>query len=385
MKILRFVLCLFASATVLFSLPGRDVSADAKPTSILPTEFSGWNLVGKMQDSRDPAVADPVNAAVLKEYGFADLNSAIYARDDGRKLTLKAARFKDASGAYGAFTYYKIPQMQKEKIGDQGASFNERVLFYRGNILIDAQFERLSAMSAAELRDLSAALPPPPGNAAGLPGLPAYLPTQNYVKNTAKYVVGPVALDKVGAPINEQFVDFNAGAEVVLGDYAMSDGAARLLLISYPTPQIAMEHLRRIDSAKQQTSLGSPAIDPETTFDKRTGPIVAVVSGSISPSEAKSMLASVNYEADVTWNENTYFSRKDNAGNLLVNVIYLCAIIGGFAVISGVAFGGIRLLAKRFFPDKLFDRPDMGLISLHLSGDGHQASTADVSSSINAG
>ena len=385
MKILRFFLFVAVTAIPVFALSGPPAAGNGKQAAVLPAEFSGWTLVGKMQASGDPAVADPVNAAVLKEYGFADLSSAVYTRDDGRKLTLKAARFQDASGAYGAFTYYKIPQMQKEKIGDQGASFNERVLFYRGNILIDAQFERLSAMSAAELRDLSAALPPPPGNAAGLPGLPAYLPAKDYVKNTAKYVVGPAALEKVGDPINAQLVDFNAGAEVVLGDYSTSDGQARLTLISYPTPQIAMEHLRRIDSAKQQTSQGSPAIDPATTFDKRTGPIVAVVSGSISPSEAKSMLASVNYEADVTWNQNTYFSRKDNAGNLLVNVIYLCAIIGGFAVVSGVAFGGIRLLAKRFFPDKLFDRPDMGLISLHLSGDGQQSRTADVSSSTKAG
>jgi hypothetical protein len=384
MKILRIFFLAVVTAIPIFALSGPPVAGNGK-TSILPTEFSGWNLVGKMQASRDPAVADPVNAAVLKEYGFTELNSAVYARDDGRKLTLKAARFQDASGAYGAFTYYKIPQMQKEKIGDQGASFNERVLFYRGNILVDAQFQRLSAMSAAELRDLSAELPPPPGNAAGLPGLPAYLPAKDYVKNTAKYVVGPAALEKVGDPINAQLVDFNAGAEVVLGDYSTSDGQARLTLISYPTPQIATEHLRRIDSAKQQTSQGPPTIDPATTFDKHTGPIVAVVTGSISPSDAKSMLASVNYEADVTWNQNTYFSRKDNAGNLLVNVIYLCAIIGGFAVVSGVAFGGIRLLAKRFFPDKLFDRPDMGLISLHLSGDGQQASAADVSSSINAG
>jgi hypothetical protein len=274
--------------------------------------------------------------------------------------------------------------MQNEKIGDQGASFNERVLFYRGNILIDAVFDKLSAMSAAELRDLAAALPPPPGNAGGLPGLPAYLPTQNYAKNTAKYVVGPAALEKVGAPLSAQLVDFNAGAEVVLGDYNTSGGGARLLLVAYPTPQIATEHLRRIDAAKQQTAQGLGALDPLTIFDKRSGPIVAVVSGPISQSEAKSLLASVNYEADVTWNENTYLARRNDPANFIVNVIYLCAIIGGFAIISGVAFGGIRILTKRFFPDRLFDSPEMGLISLHLSGEGPSAGAPNVSPSIEA-
>jgi hypothetical protein len=76
----------------------------------------------------------------------------------------------------------------------------------------------------------------------------------------------------------------------------------------------------------------------------------------------------VNYEADVTWNENTYFTKKDNIGNLIVNVIYLCAIIGGFAIVAGIAFGGVRVLVKRFWPDRVFDRAeDVELISLHLS------------------
>ncbi len=384
MKILRFLLLFAVSGMSCFPLSGPPSAANNKPTSVLPTEFAGWNLVGTPQTSKDPAVADPVNAAVLKEYGFTGFNSAVYTRDDGRKLTVRAARFQDASGAYGAFTFYKSPQMQREKIGDQGASFNERVLFYRGDIVIDAQFDKLSAMSAAELRDLSAELPPPPANAAGLPGLPEYLPTKDYVKNTARYIVGPEALQKLGGPLSSQLVDFNAGAEVVLGDYATADSQARLALISYPTPQIAMVHFRAIESAKQQSAQGPPELDPATTFDKRTGPIVVVVSGPISKGDAKSLLSAVNYEADVTWNKNTYFSRRDDPANFIVNVIYLCAILGGFAIISGVAFGGVRILARRLFPDRLFDRPDMGIISLHLSANVPSSSAADVSSSIKA-
>ena len=54
--------------------------------------------------------------------------------------------------------------MLKETIPDKAASLNERVLFYRGNVLVDVVFEKLSAMSAAELRELSLALPMPAGN-----------------------------------------------------------------------------------------------------------------------------------------------------------------------------------------------------------------------------
>ncbi|HKS71653.1 MAG TPA: DUF6599 family protein, partial [Terriglobales bacterium] len=209
--------------------------------SMLPKQFGGWQMSGPAKSSTDPVVADAINPALLKEYGFTDLESATYTRDDGRKLTVKAARFNDASGAYGAFTFYRMPQMISEQIGDQGASLNERILFLRGNILVDAVFAKLSAMSAAELRELSSDLPLPPGNAANLPNLPSYLPRQSLVANSTKYALGPIALENLSAPIPADLVDFNAGAEVVMADYKGSGGDATLLVISYPTPQIAAE------------------------------------------------------------------------------------------------------------------------------------------------
>src|SRR5579863_6048579 len=196
--------------------------------AVLPAAFAGWQLAQPPHSSSDPAAADPVNADLMKEYGFTDFESAIYTRDDGRKLTLKAARFQDASGAYGAFTYYRVPDMQNEEIGTKGASLNQRVLFFKGNILVDAVFERLSAMSAAELRELSAHLPRPIGSAENLPVLPRYLPARFFVSNTAKYIVGPIGLEKAAAPLAASYVDFSKGAEVMMGNYRTSDGGATL-------------------------------------------------------------------------------------------------------------------------------------------------------------
>jgi hypothetical protein len=60
-------------------------------------------------------------------------------------------------------------------------------------------------------------------------------------------------------------------------------------------------------------------------FDKRTGPIVAIAAGSLSESDAQTLLGAVNWKPSVTWNENTYFDKKDNIANLLVNIIHSCA------------------------------------------------------------
>jgi hypothetical protein len=345
---------------------------------MLPQAFGGWHLAAAAQTSSNSESADPTNAALLKEYGFKDFEGGTYTRADGRKLKIKAARFEDASGAYGAFTFYKMPEMLNEKIGDQGVSLNERVLFYRGNVLVDAVFQQLSAMSAAELRELAEALPRPGGSIANLPGLPAYLPKESSIKNTEKYIVGPVGLEADGAPLPLKYVDFSKSAEVVLGAYNLSGARATLMLISYPTPQIAATQLKEIDSAQQAHQLDS------IVTAKRTGPILVLASGPVSSGDAKALVSDVNYDADVTWNERTNFTRRDNAANLIVGVILLAAIVCGISIVAGIAFGGFRLAINRLLPGKVFDRPeDIEFISLHLSDNPEKSTRSDVSSSIN--
>ncbi len=340
-------------------------------TAILPQSFAGWEMQGKAQTGTDPATADPANAGVLKEYRFSDLESATYTRDDGRTLKIRAARFADASGAFGAYTFYLQPSMSREQIGDQGASLGDRVLFYRGHILIDAQFSKETPMSGAELRELAGTLPRPGGNTANLPTFIDFMPRKDYVANTQKYVMGPVALDKINAPVPTSLVDFGASPEVSLAHYTTPSGEATLMLISYPTPQLAAEHLRKIDAAHQlaQPQSGISEITGSGTFfDKRTGPIVAIASGGISDSDAKSLLGRVNYEANVTWNTPTDNSEVRDLYKLILNIVVLCAILAGLAIIAGIAFGGFRILMKRFYPDKIFDRPEqMEFISLHLT------------------
>src|ERR1035441_7626304 len=239
MKFSRF------SIVFLLFLCGAAFAANAPaPTSVLPNQFGGWQVSGPVTKSGDAAVADPANAAVLKEYGFRGFEKAEYTSDDGRKLAIKAAVFDDASGAYGAFTYYQTPAMLEEKIGGQAGSLNNRVLFFQENVLVDAVFDKLSAMSAAELRGLAGLLPP----------LRSYLPTHGYERNTTKYILGPVALEHAGAPLPSATVDFKSGAEVIVGKYAATAGDSTLMLIAYPTPQIAAEKLRQIDAAHQVTA-----------------------------------------------------------------------------------------------------------------------------------
>src|SRR5207302_820941 len=176
---LRLVFCVFLSAVGAGFAVNPPSSAQVAP--ILPQQFGGWQMQGAAQTSSDPGAADPTNAAVLREYGFTDLASSTYTREDGRTVKIRAARFADASGAFGAYTFYLQPDMAREQIGDQGASLGQRVLFYRGHILIDALFSKESPMAGAELRELAGLLPRPTGNGGVLPPILDFLPRRSYI------------------------------------------------------------------------------------------------------------------------------------------------------------------------------------------------------------
>lgn len=366
----RFVL----SLVVLLSLVSGAFASGPGTGSIvpplLPKQFAGWQIQGAPQASKDAAAADPTNAPLLNEYGFTDVETATYKSDDGRTLKIRAARFGDATGAFGAYLFYLQPEMAREAIGDQGASLNRRVLFYRGHILVDAVFSELSVMSAASLRELAGALPRLGGNESELPPVVAFLPHHGYAQNTEKYAEGPLAIAAIGSPLPAELVDFSVKPEAVLGQYSTPSGAVTLMLVEYPTPAVAAEHLRRIAAAyhAEPPQTGVTSVEKVGPFfDTRTGPIIAIAAGSLSQSDAQTLLGAVNWRPSVTWNENTYFDRKNNIANLLVNIIILCIIVGAISITAGLAFGGARVILRRYFPGRVFGRADQTeFISLDL-------------------
>ncbi len=285
------------------------------------------------------------------------METATYSRED-RKIQIKALRFHDASGAYGAFTFYLDPEMQTAKIPDQGVANNSRILFYRGNILVQANLDRITAMSAADMRALSDVLPKIHGNLSTLPSLPRELPPQSYQSHTSRYVIGPVSLERLGVPIPASLVDFSKGAEVEFAKYRSSIGEAQLTIISYPTPHIAAERMKAIQAASLP---GGPF------YFKRSAPYVVIVNGDIPANEAQSLLASVNYDAEVTLNEPTKPNAKDDRVGFIIALVVLIVMMMIGALILGFVLGGIRLWVKKHYPNSIFDRPDdLEIIQLNL-------------------
>jgi hypothetical protein len=332
--------------------------AAAAAQEILPASFSGWESKGK-------AAVKLADAHILNEYGLKEAELREYSRGD-RKITLKALRFDDATGAYGAFTYYRQPDMVKEGLCSEAASARTHVLFFCTNVMVDAQLDKVTAMTMAELRDLVKSLPKLQGPASQPPNLPLYLP-EKARNNTLKFAVGPQAYANAGGTLPPDLLDFSRSPEVIVTKVPAIDGSATVTLLQYPTPAIATQQLKGVeDWGKTHTQSVAPNVRG-TVLARRSGPLVAVVTGDIANAEAFDLIGQINYEADVNWTEPTYQHPKDNIGGLVYTAVLLAIIIFGATVVVGIVLGGFRIALRKLFPGRFPDPAEQGeLIRLNI-------------------
>ena len=362
---------LLLSALVLPALAQPSAPAAAPP--LLPTDFAGWSQSAPVQESTAPEAADAANAAVLKEYGFQQFVSAHYANGDN-KLNVRAIRFQDASGAYGAFTFYRRPGSIAEQIGRTAAWDGSHVLFWNGATLVDATLDHVTPMTASELRELAKDLPQPPGSANVAPPLPGYLPRQGLELGLTHYSLGPEAYARTGGVLPVSLVDFPSSAEAVTALYSDRDGDGQVTLLIYPTPQLAAARLRDIDAflkaGNAQATWPQPLAEsrPGSILTRRSGPIIAVVSGSLPEAVAHKLLNQINYQADIVWNNpQGYISDGSKVARLILGIFALTGILGGAAILLGLFLGGGRALYRvlRGKPASAFQE-ETEFIRLHL-------------------
>jgi hypothetical protein len=329
------------------------VAVPPGPKALLPEAFAGWVSDAAPKPLADAAAADPTNAAALKEYSYTAGATATYKRA-GETLTVRALRFMDASGAYGAYSFYRQNNWPKEEIGNGATSFHNRVLFWKGTTVVDANFGHIEPMSAAELRELANKIPAPSGTRATMPPILANLPQQHMDGQTMHYAEGPAGYAGAGGVLPAELVGFDRGAEAVTANYKLSSGPATLTIIDYPTPQMAEAMEPRLRAYIKAGSQAQPAwpqplknSDLASLEVRRSGPLVILVSGDAIPDESHKLLESVHYAADFTALPNVGGeSEVHKTAKLLAGIAALVVVGCSAALLLGFFLGGGRALYR---------------------------------------
>ena len=360
----KLFLCL-----VTLLIAGAGAGALGAAQSILPLSFAKWTLSSKGLFVPSASNASQTNTldqtlAVAKEYGFESGEQARYVRG-GDSLDVVVYRMSDVSGAYGEFSYLRTPDMPDASLTKQSAMSRERALVLVGNLLLDIRGHDLPKLVPA-LKSLIADVNPHAEKGI-LPGLPNELPIKGFVERTDRYVLGPEALNQLFPVEMGNQLGFSQGAEAELGNYLLEGREATLMIVDYPTPQVASTKLRSLQQQfninDSQKNSASPML-----YAKRSLTKLIFVAGAKSQAEANELLNQIETGTQVTWNEPTWSLTEPNIGTMIVGTIIGTGVICLFALISGLAFGGVRLVIKRALPNKVFDRSEqLQILQLGLS------------------
>lgn len=347
MQVYFLVAVLFLQVTLVSPDPGKNDG------DLLPQEFSGWRAekVERFSQAQLGAFAG-ADAEALREYGFLAAERKYYAHGSDR-LILEALRMRDASGAYGAFTYYRQPDW-----ATRAGRFPVAVSAGQGMVLRNTFCIRaLGSADPAGLNKIAASLPT--FKEEPLPTVRDFLPETGVIPSSLRYVTGPVVFTRLVPQVPAVLMGFEMGAEVGIAQYHLpGKPAMTLVLAHYPTPQIASAKAKRLAAESNRPFIF-----------RRTGSLISLVLGANSHEDAGLLLDRVKYAMNITWNEAVPKHKEATVQDFLLMVLAIFKLAGillVFATVSGVLFGLLRVVGTRYFPGTIFDR-DADVIRLHLT------------------
>ncbi len=305
-----------------------------------PVQYDGKNI-GALAGRR---------ASAINRYGITGATVQNWKGAEG-KVRVTLYEMLDASAAYGLFTLERNidqPGYAMFPLGTEGFRTGDRSTFWQSKYVVKLEGSPSAAESLGRLVSaniLGRSRKPPVSN---------HLPPENLVQGTDKYVVDASGVSRE-LDLDPQTLGFDDSVEIATAAYRVDGKTARLVLLLYPTQQLAKKYADQWNAARPD----------ESVLRKRVGALVALVRGSRDEATVKAILDRVNYETQVTWNER----RPDiSLRDVILTIFTFIGIALLFTVVAGLSFGGLRIFVKARYPDRIFDRPeDMEIIQLKLA------------------
>lgn len=329
----------------------------AAAQGILPASFAGWAASGP------PSVLPPAglssvlgpDATAFREYLVKSIEQRTFTQGP-QSATVTLYRMRDPSSAYGAYTFLRDDSLSPADLGSYASTSPNRALLVVGEMLLDVSVPAKQARpSDGDLKQLADFLDKKADHTP-YPFIGEHLPEKGRVRNSERYVIGPLSLAHFVPIGTDDWMGYDDSAETILAHYMVAGKDETLLITSYPTQQIAA---LKFDGMLRRFTFDPPGgVPPGQTvlFGKRVSSYIAVVVGAPSRQAADKLLDQVSYASNVMWDEPKQSLTEPGINSMIVEAFVGTGVIMMFAVVAGIGFGGLRVLAKIFLPNKIFDR-----------------------------
>src|SRR5260370_31055239 len=236
--------CQFPVACLCALLSAANTSAQQSKSAqqqVLPDAFGSWRLIGCDANAQHPALAQEAGEREFRQCQFTS---------GKRTVTILAGKYRDPSSSYEVYTSLLRPKMQPSAVGRFTAVDDYGLIALLGDVVFEVRQPRnISTKNLQELASILAVR----SDKSPLPPIRSYLPQEDLENATQRYALGPgafrAAAEALGRPefaVLADAVGFSWGREAMLARYK---AGALLILIDYPTPQLAELHLRHLEAS----------------------------------------------------------------------------------------------------------------------------------------
>lgn len=347
---MRWWLCF--AVLVLAALP-------AAAQGLLPARFAGWQAepgASVITQTQPP----PSDAALFQDCQQKAVEQQTYQRG-GNTITVTVRQLGDPSYAYSAFSLLRPVPATTIRPTPHSAIGTDQAMMLVGNLLVDIHGQNLTA-NAKDFTALAAALKPHASTQA-YPTIWQYLPIEGLISHSDRYALDSRTFQRALTEAGESnwsakgWVGFEQDeAEAEVARYRMGKRTATLVLLSYPTLQVAANRIKGMAkwfdvNPKTAAPGGKPVI-----YTRQNGSLVGLVSGAPDRAAAEALLRKIRYQTIVTWNEPGFKYHQLTMADYVVGTIFGTFALLGIALVVGIALGMVRVGIKHFLPGLIFDR-----------------------------
>lgn len=339
-------LCFVSLLLLLIAIPtfgseGHPFSEEALAKGLPNRIGSEWIAHTPSRKLSADQIPESQNTKILLEYGLQSFTDRSYTNGKDR-VVVECYEMKYVSGAYGLWTFRRqtLPEGQRE--------------FFNGRYLV-----RVSASPLAIAETIMAKIQDKlPSSLSKSPLLPTYLPEQNKIAASERYVVGAEAVSQISSISDlREAIDFTGGTHAVVADYNNGGGKMSVLLIEFQAPQFATDGLIKI---QQHFNSLSPEEQKKRVL-RRIGNYAVEAVNVSDPNAAEELLGQIKYMARVHWEgkgissiplqfrppDPVSLQEAIQTGQFIVATFYWIGILVLGAILTGIFAGGAFFYWRR--------------------------------------
>ncbi|HKC65821.1 MAG TPA: DUF6599 family protein, partial [Pyrinomonadaceae bacterium] len=344
--LLRLVVVSSFLSLLFLTAAGQSLSSQ-KASNLLPKTVGDFQAQGLRP-----------SATLLKELAPEDFRvqasaEATYLSPKGGQFTVTLIKTESQAGAYALLTEVSARmrskgQAQATKDGDigiAGIASSDRVAFYKGPVFVSITGSNGAHNGESGLLNFARAFAGTLQDAENeIPVLVKHLPDWETAKDRSTYAISLHALKSIAGeqPVFEA-VNFDEGEEAVTATYDRS----RLVIIEYPTPQIAQTADERINERIKQLRESAGSIP---SAYRRVGNYSIFVFNAPDEMAAAKLIDNVKYEQSIQWlGENPLAWKRyekqhtREAVSLILGIaktigFFVALCLGGGGIVGGLAY-----------------------------------------------